>query len=279
VVPLLTHSDYPDANRTMSSLTSRIRSAAQSAYNELRGRPAAAAADRMRNTIIASDADKRIVDAVRGQTMTNPLRVHALLDAVDYVCATGVRGAFVECGVWRGGSVLAMLLKLLDLGVRDREVYLYDTFEGMTAPTEADTSAFEAPALATWHQAQIEGRRGWDQLFADEIYGENTVRSLLLSSGYPPERLHLVKGPVEQTIPGVVPAEIALLRLDTDWYASTRHELEHLYPQLGRGGVLIIDDYGHWEGCRRAVDEYFAGKPPRPLLHRIDYNARIGIRL
>lgn len=263
----------------MSSLTSRVRSAAKSAYNELRGRSAATAADRIRNTIIAPDTDKRIAAAVRGQTMTNPLRVHALIDAVGYVCAADIPGAFVECGVWRGGSVMAMLLKLLDLGVTDRDVYLYDTFEGMTAPTEADTSMFDGSALESWNQAQGEGKRGWDQLFGAGVYTIDTVRALLESTGYPAERLHFVKGPVEQTLPDVAPDRIALLRLDTDWYESTRHELEHLYPRLERGGVLIIDDYGHWEGCRRAVDEYFSTHLPRPLLNRIDYNARIGVRI
>ncbi|MEQ1438033.1 TylF/MycF/NovP-related O-methyltransferase [Fontimonas sp. SYSU GA230001] len=263
----------------MSRFTARLRSAAKSAYSELRGRPFASAADRMQASIIASAADKRIAEAVRGQTMTNPLRVHALIDAVDYVCTARVPGAFVECGVWRGGSVLAMLLKLIDLGITDRDVWLYDTFEGMTAPSAADTSAFEAPAMDTWNEARKQGKRGWDRLFAAEVYNEDTVRALLLSSGYPSDRLHFVKGPVEQTIPATVPGGIALLRLDTDWYESTRHELEHLYPLLAKGGVLIIDDYGHWEGCRRAVDEYFAAHPPRPLLNRIDYNARIGVRV
>ncbi|MFA5938148.1 MAG: TylF/MycF/NovP-related O-methyltransferase [Sinimarinibacterium sp.] len=262
----------------MSTLASRIRSAAHSAFNELRGRPLAAAADRMRNTIIASDADQRIAQSVRGQTMTNPLRVHALLDAVAYVCDRRIPGAFVECGVWRGGSVLAMLLKLLDLGITDRDIYLYDTFEGMTAPTENDTSAFEASALDTWQSAQSEGKRGWDQMFSAEVYTLDTVKSLLASSGYPTARLHFVQGPVEQTIPGTLPDSIALLRLDTDWYESTRHEMEHLYPRLASGGVLIIDDYGHWEGCRKAVDEYFGTQAPRPLLNRIDYNARIAVK-
>ena len=83
------------------------------------------------------------------------------------------------------------------------------------------------------------------------------MRATVLSTGYPAERVHLVRGPVEETIPGAAPDALALLRLDTDWYASTRHELEHLYPRLATGGVLIVDDYGHWEGARRAVDEYF----------------------
>jgi hypothetical protein len=98
------------------------------------------------------------------------------------------------------------------------------------------------------------------------------------STGYPDQRLHFIRGTVEETIPGAAPSRLALLRLDTDWYESTRHELLHLYPRLADGGVLIVDDYGHWEGARRAVDEYFAEHPPLPLLARVDYTARIAVK-
>jgi O-methyltransferase len=103
------------------------------------------------------------------------------------------------------------------------------------------------------------------------------VRATLLETGYPAERLHLHRGPVEETLPRQSPGPLALLRLDTDWYKSTLHELEHLYPLLAGGGILIIDDYGHWQGARRAVDEYFADSPPL-LLNRIDYTGRIAVK-
>src|SRR5436309_1043008 len=93
----------------------------------------------------------------------------------------------------------------------------------------------------------------------------------------PADRVHMVAGPVEETLPDHAPGQLALLRLDTDWYESTRQELEHLYPRLAHGGVLIVDDYGHWAGARRAVDEYFAREAPL-LLSRIDYTARIAIK-
>jgi O-methyltransferase len=86
-----------------------------------------------------------------------------------------------------------------------------------------------------------------------------------------------VKGKVEDTIPANIPERIALLRLDTDFYRSTRHELEHLYPRLERGGVLIIDDYGAYVGARQATDEYFASRPF--LLNRIDEHVRCGVKL
>ncbi len=233
----------------------------------------------MQTEIRASREDHEIADRVRMYTMTGPYRVQALLDAVAYLVARDIPGAFVECGVWRGGSVMAMLLKLMQLGVTDRDVYLYDTFEGMTEPTAADTSTFEPPAAQTFGHAQDEGRRGWDHLFNSRMFTEEIVRAALVATGYPERRLHFVRGPVEQTLPATMPERIALLRLDTDWYESTLHELHCLYPRLSGSGVLIIDDYGHWEGCRRAVDEYFArGHTLRPLLNRVDYSARVAIK-
>lgn len=103
------------------------------------------------------------------------------------------------------------------------------------------------------------------------------MRQLLFATGYPQERLHFVRGRVEDTLPEQAPERIALLRLDTDWYESTHHELVHLYPRLADRGVLIVDDFGHWDGARRAVEEYFADQPPL-LLHRTDYTARIAIK-
>jgi hypothetical protein len=115
-------------------------------------------------------------------------------------------------------------------------------------------------------------------MFAPEAVGLDAVRRTVLGSGYPAERVHFVEGRVEDTLPAHAPEQLALLRLDTDWYESTRAEMEHLYPRLVPGGVLIIDDYGHWEGARRAVDEHFAAHGPAPLLHRIDYTARIAVK-
>ena len=97
-------------------------------------------------------------------------------------------------------------------------------------------------------------------------------------TGFPADRAVFVPGKVEETIPASAPERIALLRLDTDWYESTYHELVHLYPRLEAGGVLILDDYGHFEGARRAVDRYFDENGARPLLTRVDYTARVGVK-
>ncbi len=234
---------------------------------------------------VAADADlqnlgefeQRVVDTAFPHSITSVPRVLAVIEAVRYCETRGIEGAFAECGVWRGGSVLAMLLTLQELGA-ERDVWLYDTFEGMTAPTERDLSRFHKPALEIWREAIAQRRRPWPEFFAEEVFNEDAVRQTLATTGYPADRLHFVRGPVEQTLPKHAPEQLALLRLDTDWYESTRHELHHLYPRLQDGGVLIVDDYGHWEGCRRAVDEYFTSEAPQVLLQRIDYTGRMAIK-
>ena len=203
--------------------------------------------------------------------MTTPPRVYALVRAVEYVAARGVPGAIVECGVWRGGSMMAAALTLLRLGVSDRELYLYDTFAGMPPPTEVDTTRSGERAADLLAQGD-ESSHIW------AIASLEDVRAAVLSVGYSEARVHFVEGLVEETLPEAAPQEIALLRLDTDWYRSTKHELEHLYPRLASGGVLILDDYGHWQGARRAVDEYLVENGLALLLNRIDGTARIAVK-
>jgi O-methyltransferase len=218
-------------------------------------------------------ADVALCERVKSLTMTSPERITALSHAVRYVVANGLEGAIVECGVWRGGSMVAAALTLMELGDLTRELYLFDTFEGMTEPTERDRtySGLAADAVLS-HAPHAEGRNYWC------IAGIEDVTENLRATGYPMDRVHFVRGPVESTIPDHAPSAIALLRLDTDWYASTKHELEHLYPRLASRGVMIIDDYGHWEGARGAVDEYVAALREKPLLTRIDYTGRCCVK-
>jgi O-methyltransferase len=225
-----------------------------------------------------SEADRRIVEQALPYTLTGVERLQALIDAVRHCTARELDGAFAECGVWRGGSVLAMVLTLQELGRADRDIHLYDTFEGMTEPTERDVSSIDRPALASWEEARARGEQPFAEYFDPELFNEEAVSELLVGTGYPAERLHLVRGPVEETLPAAAPEQLALLRLDTDWYASTKHELEQLYPRLVPGGVLIVDDYGHWAGAREAVDEYFERNGPAPFLQRIDYTGRMAVK-
>lgn len=215
------------------------------------------------------------VAATAGYTLTPPERVFMLCEAVRYLVGAGRPGAFVECGVWRGGSALAMVRTLLELGVTDRDLWLYDTFEAMPEPGEVDVDINGVPAAV--HHAMLAAGADYDHATYDYLPFDE-VRGLLVGTGYPPARLHFVKGLVEDTVPSRAPDQIALLRLDTDYYASTAHELAHLYPRLTPGGVLIVDDYGHFHGARLATDEYFAARAAEGhhvLLNRIDYSARL----
>ena len=221
----------------------------------------------------ADPGDREIIRGALPYTMTGVPRLQALVDTVRYLTTREIPGAFVECGVWKGGSVLAMIRTLQSLGVDDRDIYLYDTFTGMTEPTEADTSSYAPAALDMWQETDGNVQ---PEFFDPSIFSEEGVRSTVLSSGYPEERIHLVRGPVEETLPERSPGEIALLRLDTDWYESTRHELEHLWDRLVPGGILVLDDYGHWAGARRAVDEFF-GRRGKVLLLPAD-EGRIAVK-
>jgi hypothetical protein len=214
-----------------------------------------------------------IIPRVTPYTMTSPERVNALIRAVRYVAEHDIPGAIVECGVWRGGSMMAAAETLIGLGRTDRDLYLFDTFEGMTEPGVADLKPNGKSAAATFQERRVVGTDGsdWCRASIEE------VRANLQGTGYPAGRLHFVKGRVEDTIPSAAPPAIAVLRLDTDWYDSTRHELEHLFPKLAQGGVLIIDDYGAWMGARQATDEYLARTRRRILLHRIDGAGVIGV--
>jgi hypothetical protein len=201
-------------------------------------------------------------------TMTSVERMYALWSAARYVAARGVPGDYVECGVWRGGSSMLAALTFEAQGDRERRFHLYDTFAGMAEPSPEDGPA----ARREWARHETADGNDWCRSPLEE------VRRNMLSAGLAPDRLELVEGRVEDTIPGAIPERIALLRLDTDWYASTRHELEHLFPRLEPGGVLIVDDYGHWEGARRAVDEYLDEAGVTLLLVRVDETGRVAIK-
>ncbi|HTK40978.1 MAG TPA: TylF/MycF/NovP-related O-methyltransferase [Gemmatimonadales bacterium] len=220
-----------------------------------------------------SPEDIALLERVRPYTLTSPERIFSCLRSAEYLVGNGISGDFVECGVWKGGIMMALALTLMKLGDRERHLYLYDTFEGMAPPTDADVDFRGTPAAAQLHESNRgPGGKVWAYAPLDE------VRKAVLGTGFDPSRVHFVKGKVEDTLPSQAPGRIGLLRLDTDWYESTRHELEHLYPRLVSGGVIIIDDYGHWQGARKATDEYLAGHRVPLLLNRVDYTARIGVK-
>jgi len=221
-----------------------------------------------------SPFQRTLLRKVRPYTMTSNERVAVLESAVRHVAAQNYPGAFVECGVAKGGSTMAMAYTLLELGMGDRDLYLYDTFEGMPEPDESDRGRFGEPAARNWRKRRdAEGRSTWIN------HGLEEVRANLALTGYPASRLHFIKGKVENTLPAQAPpGAIALLRLDTDWHASTKAELDHLYPRLVRGGIVIIDDYFRWQGARKAVDEYIAANSIPMFWVRVDDSSVIGVK-
>ena len=227
-----------------------------------------------------SDDHELVWNAVRHATMTSQARVIALCDAVEHVVNHGVAGDIVECGVWKGGSMMAAANTLMLYGKTDRRLWLYDTFAGMNPPTQRDVDYLGKTAATLLDQS--------DPQQSDSVWccaGLEEVQENMRQTGYPVDKLQFVVGEVETTlVPDSsalehdLPEKIAILRLDTDWYESTRVALEVLYPRLSPGGVLIVDDYGHWKGCREAVDEYFDEHGQRPFFNRIDYTGRLAVK-
>lgn len=209
-----------------------------------------------------------IINEVSEFTLTNSERIVSLIRAVQHLEKHNIPGDIVECGVWKGGSIIAILKTLMALKSFDRNIYLYDTFEGMSVPNAIDLSYKGESALKFYSE---------NEDYCNSSLEE--VKKNVQKIGYPNDKIHYVKGKVEDTIPSYgVSKEISLLRLDTDWYESTLHELIHLFPRLTTGGLIIIDDYGHWQGCKKAVDEYLKNNGIELFLSRIDYTCRIGIK-
>jgi hypothetical protein len=166
-------------------------------------------------------------------------------------------GAFVECGVARGGCLALMSA----LGGPHRRVWGFDSFEGLPPLTEED----EGSGVY------------WVGVVCAGPSGMRAVADTFATLGIPSDNVRLVKGWFEETLPGWVDTigEIALLRLDSDWYRSTRYCLEMFYESVEPGGVVIIDDYLTFTGCRRAVDEFRASRHIETTLHVTDPDGEV----
>lgn len=221
--------------------------------------------------------ERAVYHEVSGKVCQSPEAFAQLLRAVRYLVDNQIEGSFVECGVFRGASIVGMIRMLMSYGdimvEFNRHIYLYDTFEGMPRPEPIDKfhSAREGEDLARWEACRIGEGSDWVRSSMDEVKGN------LQALGYRGQ-LHFIPGMVEKTIPQVMPDSIALLRLDTDFYSSTKHELEHLYPRVVSGGVVIVDDYGAFRGSQQAVDEYIKEHGLKVLLARIDEHVRLWVK-
>ena len=203
-------------------------------------------------------------------------RFVSLYQSINYIYKNDIKGDFVECGVFMGGSAMMISFaskefEKIDIPIKN--LWLYDTFEGMANPTIYDENILNEKAIN-----ELKNKKKKENLKDIWAYSSiDYVKQNITKTHIKPERVKYIKGLVEETLIKNKPKKISLLRLDTDFYESTKKELEELYPLLERGGILIIDDYGHWKGCKKAVDEYFKDKK-NIFFQQIDYSGLIGVK-
>lgn len=220
-----------------------------------------------------SEENWKTIEFVNGYTMTSPERLNALINAVKYTVNNSLKGDIVECGVWRGGSMLAVAKTLCELNCFDYDLYLYDTYKGMPAPTKHDVRMSGMQAIRKFEDLKI------DQDSSDWCNANlEDVKKTLEKASYPLDKIKFMEGKVQNTLKENSHDQISILRLDTDWYESTKHEIEVSFPRLVDKGVLIIDDYGTWKGSKKAIDDYFSTHKVKSFLHRIDSTGRLMIK-
>ena len=218
------------------------------------------------------EIDKTNYEMVKPFTGISKSRAFALMQAVRYVIGNGIPGDFVEFGVARGGSAMLVALTLKELGVQDRDIYLYDLFGTRPKYSEWDVEIDSGKSVRDYYKLVDRGNR---QAISNwKFYEKEEVLRVLRATGYPENKIHLIQGDVCETLQELSHNQVAFMRLDTDFYESTKHELRMLYPKLAKNGIAIIDDYGHWHGARKATDEFLEELVPKPLLLFIDNTAR-----
>lgn len=216
---------------------------------------------------------REILELSIGFTMCAPLHRHLVLDALRYRAENALKGDIVECGVWRGGMMqIAARAALLyrEQGTNLPGIWLYDSFQGMPPPSsELDRDMYQGVhASVHLDRNPRTGPNGEPTVWC--VADLEDVKEGMRQTGYPLAKLHFIAGLVEDTIPSQAPEEIAFLRVDTDWYESTKHVLDHLYDRVVSGGVIALDDYESWKGARTAVDEFLAERKLAPMLIRLD---------
>jgi O-methyltransferase len=197
----------------------------------------------------------RLILKVRNYTAVLAPRLAALYRLSKEVERSSLAGDIVECGVYNGGSsALIASVCLVSKNTR-RNVWLFDSFEGLPPPTEMDGK--KAMECGWWCHGDLKKVR--------KIYSKLKID---------PSRVHVVKGWFHETFPTAETGPIALLHIDADWYDSVKLCLDRFYDLVQPGGYIVIDDYGHWEGCRKATDEFLSRRCPGTELIRVDYTGR-----
>ena len=225
--------------------------------------------------IVEADSDEiKLLEISSKYSMTSLLRRWALINAIKFIKNENIDGDFVECGVWKGGNLI-IYNKLNDEYNLNKKIFAYDTFSGMSEPSIHDKNVNNVDAQREW-----ENNKKTDKInLSFNCYSnlQEVKKNIIDNSSTrdPLKNLNFIEGKVEDTLKlqKNLPDKISILRLDTDWYESTKAELEILYPKLSKNGILLIDDYGHWKGARKAVDEFFNDK--NVTKHYIDFSCRM----
>lgn len=227
------------------------------------------------NNLLPQDLDEDFVSIFQSNPNIGHFteKLYTTYKATEYIVKNNIRGDLVECGVLEGRQIVIMALTLVKLGETSRKIYLYDTFEGMTEPGIYDFKKARNISSKDNHNKWLKLKRDNFNLYCYSPIDQ--VKKNVYSSGYPEENFIFVKGDIKKTAPNNFHEKIAFLRLDTDWYELTKHELECFYELLVKKGVLVIDDYGSWYGSRKAVDDYFSEKDLNPLLIRTQRSERL----
>jgi O-methyltransferase len=202
-----------------------------------------------------NNLNDEIFEKVKNLTLLGKERILANIESVDHIIDNNIDGDIVEIGVYKGGSILSMILRLEEKNVLNKTVHLYDTFEGMTQHSEYDIDL---------NGSSIKNIP--DYICKCDL---NSVKQNLKSkTSYPEDFIKYHVGDILKT--QFIPEKISILRLDTDWYESTKFELEHFFSKVSKNGIVIVDDYGHWKGCKKAVDEFLINFPEIKI-EKIDY--------
>lgn len=202
---------------------------------------------------------QHIHDFCKPYTSASTERIMNVIDSVQYIVNNEIPGDLCEMGVWYGGLPMAMAMTLNELGDATRRIHLYDTFHGMTEAGPNDLDAWGKHANDQWNQVAC-------------LNSLEAVQSNMALTDYPASKISYHIGDVRKTLKGKKPKEFALLRIDLDWYELVQCALVNCYGRVASGGIVIIDDYGHWQGAKKATDEFIHGRLVE--LREVDYTAR-----
>jgi len=202
-------------------------------------------------------SDKEILEKCSNFTITSVERQINVIRSIEHIINNNIDGDIIEIGVFKGGIIMIMLYKLMQLGYTNKKVHLYDTFSGMTESSEKDINP--QGILADWNNPGIKCYASYEDVYRN-----------VTSTGYPLENIIFHIGDIRNVKYTDIPSSISLLRLDNDWYELYKFELPIFEPLVIKNGVVIIDDYGFWSGCKEAIDDYINNVNYTPNIIKID---------